>query len=392
MYTFSHRLPWSLEHNSFSSLLAARRLSGAPLLDLTISNPTEVLSDYPHLEIAKSLGSLTDLAYQPEPFGSLPARETITRYYQRHNVSITPEQIALTASTSEAYGLLFKLLCDPGDEILVPAPSYPLFEYLAALEAVSAVAYRLSYDGGWFIDMELLRSRVSARTRALVVVNPNNPTGSFLKTHEAKAIVQLAGEKDLPIICDEVFIDYSLDTSSDRIPTLIGVDSVLSFCLNGLSKAAGMPQLKLGWIVLNGPNTERKAAAARLEILLDTYLSVGTPVQQALASLLSTGQTIQMRLRQRIVENLTCGREILHDTPGHFLHTEGGWSAIIQLPRTRSEEEWITAFLQDYSAVVQPGYFFDMPSEAYVVVSLITPEEQFKAGMEHLRHLLKSCS
>jgi alanine-synthesizing transaminase len=392
LHTFSHRLPWSLEHNNFSRLLATRRLSGAPLLDLTSSNPTEVLTDYPHLEIAKTLGSLTDFAYQPEPFGSLQARETIARYYQRHNVSITPEQIALTASTSEAYGLLFKLLCDPGDEILVPAPSYPLFEYLAALEAVRVVSYRLSYDGAWFIDMELLRSQISGRTRALVVVNPNNPTGSFLKTQEAKAVVQLAGEHALPIICDEVFIDYSLDSSSDRVPTLIGFDSVLSFCLNGLSKAASMPQLKLGWIVVNGPNRERQAAAVRLEIVLDTYLSVATPVQHALPSLLSTGHTIQTRLKQRIIGNLACGREILHDAPGHFLPTEGGWSAIIQLPRTRSEEEWITAFLQDYSAVVQPGYFFDMPSEAYIVVSLITPEEQFKAGMECLRHLLKTRS
>ena len=390
MHNYSRRLPWSVPHNAFSQLIAAKRASGDPFLDLTNSNPTEVLSDYPHFAIAKSLGSLVDLRYQPGPFGSMNARETIAQYYEQCGIAVAPERIALTASTSEAYSLLFKVFCDPGDEILVPAPSYPLFEYLAALEAVRTVTYRLAYDGAWFVDLDHLRSQITARTRGLVVVNPNNPTGSYLKREEANAIVQLALEYELPIICDEVFMDYSLNHTAERVRTLINFDSVLSFSLNGLSKTAGMPQLKLGWIVVNGPVMERRSAANRLEIVLDTYLSVGTPVQQALPELLATGQTIQTRLQQRIVANLASGTAVLRDASGHLLHTEGGWSAIIQMPLTLSEEEWITALLEDYSTVVQPGYFFDLPSGTHIVLSLITPENDFNAGLERIRHLLNT--
>jgi alanine-synthesizing transaminase len=387
---YSKRLSWPLSSNSFSRLVEARRSGGFPLLDLTISNPTLALSDYPHVEIAEAYSSVADFRYHPDPFGDRAAREIVSFYYGRRGIRVDANRVALTASTSEAYSLLFKLLCDPGDQVLVPVPSYPLFDYLARLESVRAVPYSLRYDGSWFMDLEDLRCKISHATRAIVVVNPNNPTGSFLKSSEAQALIAIANENNLPVIADEVFADYSLTNSPDRVESFAAFDSVLSFSMNGLSKIAGMPQMKLGWIVLNGRPDQIGAARARLEFVLDTYLSVNTPVQQALSALFEIGEGIQIQLKERTVSNWETARQVLKGSPAHCLHTEGGWSAVVQLPKNLSEDAWIGKLLENQNVIVQPGYFFDMPGEAYVIVSLITPPDDFREGMRLLHELVVS--
>ena len=389
MYTYSQRLSWSSTPNALSELRRSKRSAGHSILDLTISNPVAAGFDYPHDRLTEIFASIHDFSYHPDPFGDKSARTAIASYYAQRNVAAELEDLALTASTSEAYTLLFKLLCDPGDEVLVPSPSYPLFDYLAALESVRVLPYRLLYAGNWFVDLEYLRSIVSRRTRAIVVVNPNNPTGSFLKRSEHAALTELASSRGLPLICDEVFMDYPVTPASDLVSTLAGSQTGLSFSLNGLSKAAGMPQMKLGWIVINGDAGERSRAAERLEHILDTYLSVGTPVQRALPDLLIAGLGMQQQIQQRIKTNFAALGSLLRASPVHPLHVEGGWSAILQLPRTRSEEYWATTLLRDYGVAVQPGYFFDMAAEAYVVVSLLTPSGELHTGIERLIEMIR---
>ncbi|HEX3683804.1 MAG TPA: pyridoxal phosphate-dependent aminotransferase [Bryobacteraceae bacterium] len=387
MYRFSQRLSWPSAPNAFSCRLRQQRQAGAKLLDLSVSNPTEAFEDYPHDRIARAFSAASDFTYHPDPAGQEQARRAIAGYYAERNIVISPGRLLLTASTSEAYALLFKLLCDPGDEVLAPLPSYPLFEYLAAFESVRILPYRLRYDGSWFVDMASLRPAVSPRTRALIVVNPNNPTGSFLKQPEAAELFRFANDRGLPVISDEVFMDYSFGAAPGRLPTLIGADSILTFSLNGLSKAAGMPQMKLAWIALSGPEPARECARLRLELLSDTYLSVATPVQCALPALLRVGSDMQHRIAQRLARNLVALHAMLELTPAHCLHVEGGWSAIVQLPRTSTEELWVTRLLEEQSVIVQPGYFFDMDSEAYLVLSLLTPPETFDEGVRRLREL-----
>jgi alanine-synthesizing transaminase len=391
LQTYSSRLSWSLLPNPLSNLLEKQRRLGVPLLDLTISNPTEAFPHYPHGRMAQAYAGITDFTYQPDPFGHEQARTTIAAWYRRRGIDISPNQLALTASTSEAYSLLFKLLCDPGDEILIPIPSYPLFEYLARLEGVKTVPYRLLYDGSWFIDFASIRAAISTRTKAIVIVNPNNPTGSFLKIQECAMLLEIANQHGLPVISDEVFMDYAFEQPSDDFArTLIGRDNTLSFSLNGLSKAAGMPQVKLAWIAINGPADRRSAARTRLELILDTYLSVGTPVQTALGSLLETGAEIQRQISARIAQNRATLAALLQGSPVHILHAEGGWSAILQLPNIFKEEIWAARLLSEQQVLVQPGYFFDMEAEAYVIVSLITIPDIFAEGIKRLR-LLAEC-
>ena len=389
MQAYSQRLSWNLSPNWLSLLIQEKRNAGVPVLDLTLSNPTQAFAEYPHEEIRRAYANITEFTYRPDPLGLKEARCAIARVYTEQGVPISPDQLVLTASSSEAYALLFKLFCDPEDEVLVPAPSYPLFDFLARLESIRIVPYRLQYDGIWCIDLASLRERISSRTRAVVIVNPNNPTGSFLKESEKNELFELARRHDLPIISDEVFRDYSLGSTGSQVTTLINSDMVLSFSLNGLSKTAGMPQMKLGWIAINGPAAERELARARLEILLDTYLSVSTPVQSALPELLRIGSRIQHRIAERTKRNLAGLAELLKDSPAHCLHTEGGWSAIVRLPHTAAEEVWVARLLEEQAMIVQPGYFFDMDSEPYVVMSLITPPELFDEGIRRLRSFIQ---
>jgi len=292
------------------------------------------------------------------------------------------DRILLTASTSEAYGFLFKLLANPGDEVLVPRPSYPLFEFLAALESVRVVQYPLHYDGGWAVDFEALAARINARTRAVLIVNPNNPTGSFLKQGESEQLIALCAKHDLAMISDEVFADYGLADDPRRVSSLHSVESVLAFSLSGLSKAVGLPQMKLGWIVVSGPTETRRQAWNRLELIADTYLSVSAPVQWAAAELLETRHAIQEQIVSRVRANLAhlrshCGP----DSTWRVLNVEGGWYAIMQAPRVRSEEEWVLSLLENDGVLVQPGYFFDFEREAFLVISLLTRPEIFELGV-----------
>lgn len=392
MYRYSQRLSWDGAPNAFTRSIEAQRRTGASLLDLTISNPTQAFVDYPHKAIEAAYAAAEDFTYLPNPFGHEATRRAITNLYAGRGIAISPDRIVLTASTSEAYALLFKLFCDPETEVLAPRPSYPLFEYLSALESVRIAPYRLIYDGAWFIDWTNLHQQISDGTRAIVIVNPNNPTGSFLKRHEAKELFRIAQEHSLPVISDEVFLDYSFGQGPERVRSLTGTDSILSFSLDGLSKTAGMPQMKLAWIVINGPDEQAQIARRRLELLLDTYLSVSTPVQCAAPQLLEIGAKFQQLIGERTRRNWDSLRNLLLGAPAHALHLEGGWSAIVQLPRTLSEETWVTRLLEEHGVIVHPGYFFDMESGAYVVVSLITPPKQFDEGLKRLRKLaISSC-
>lgn len=316
--------------------------------------------------------------------GDGEAREAVCDYYNARGVTVSAERVVLTASTSEAYAYLFKLLCDPGNEVLIPIPSYPLFTYLGALESVTPIPYQLRYDGTWYLDFSSLRQAISPRTKAIVTVNPNNPTGTLLSPAERDELLAIAGQHDLVIISDEVFADYNLGTKPFTATSFAGSTSRLSFVLNGLSKAAGMPQMKLGWILLNGPEEETQRAIERLELIADTYLSVGTPVAKALPQLLKIGLSIREQIVERVRSNLAKLDARLANTAAHRLHLDAGWSAVVQVPETQSEEEWVTGLIEQHAVITQPGYFFDMDRGAYLVLSLITPPSVLEQGLERI--------
>jgi aspartate/methionine/tyrosine aminotransferase len=382
---FSSRLHWDLRPNHLARTLEARRRSGAQILDLTQSNPTRAGFSYPAGEIVGALGDPRALLYEPAPAGLPAAREAVMGYYSAHGSVVEPSRIFLTSSTSESYAWLFKLLADPGDEILAPRPSYPLFEFLAQMESVRVAQYPLVYHDGWSIDTDALAGALTERTRAIVLVNPNNPTGSFVKRGELETLVALSAEHGIPLISDEVFADYTLEPDTERVASLAGVEGALTFCLSGLSKVAGMPQMKLGWIVIGGPSALRTAAAERLELIADTYLSVGTPVQHALPSLLAAGENVRQQISARIHRNLADLREAADSQPSlQVLNVEGGWNAILRVPRTHTEEEWCLDLLENASVLVQPGFFYDFESEAFLVLSLLTAPETFNEGLRRL--------
>jgi aspartate/methionine/tyrosine aminotransferase len=327
------------------------------------------------LNLLEPLAGFEALSYEPDPKGTPHAREAVAAYYRSRGVDVRLDRILLTASTSEAYAYLFKLLADSGDEVLVPRPSYPLFEFLAALESVVVRQYPLRYDGAWHVDFAALESLINSRTRALVVVNPNNPTGSFLKREELERLEALCAARDIAILSDEVFSDYEHGYDRRRVRTLVGDRHVLTFSMSGLSKIAGLPQLKLGWIVVSGPKAQE--AYERLEWIADTFLSVSTPVQVALPSLLHVHEGI----KARVAENLPLVRE-------HSLHVEGGWYTVMQVPRTRTEEDWALTLLAEHDVLVQPGFFYDFESEAYLVLSLLTEPATFREGTRRILEIL----
>jgi alanine-synthesizing transaminase len=360
---FSTRLPHQLHPNALTELLQQKRQAGARVLDLTESNPTHAGIQYPD-GFLSSLASAKAEIYEPEPFGLPAARAAIAKEY-----GAPVDRVVLTASTSEAYSWLFKLLCDPGDEVLVPRPSYPLFDYLAALESVNVSHYGLFYDHGWSIDFHTIECAITDRTRAIILVNPNNPTGHFLRRHELAQLTSFG----LPIISDEVFHDYPLYPVSDSLLSLQDTEGAVVFTLNGLSKTVGLPQLKLAWIIASGPVEE---ALVRLEIIADTYLSAGTPVQYALPELLNLRGPVQRQIKERLHVNL----RTLRASGLRMLDVEAGWYAIV-----RSEEGAEIRLLRDRDVLVQPGYFYDFEDSAYLVVSLLTPPEHFREGIERLR-------
>ncbi|MEO8373534.1 MAG: pyridoxal phosphate-dependent aminotransferase, partial [Candidatus Solibacter sp.] len=367
---FSSRFHWDTQTNRLTQALAAKRAAGALVFDLTESNPTHAGLNYPS-GIVQSFADPAMLAYEPAPAGTPAAREAVRAYYAARGHDVPVERILLTASTSEAYGYLFKLLCDPGDQVLVPRPSYPLFEFLADMESVKVRQYPLVYHGGWSIDLEALEAMVDNRTRAIVLVNPNNPTGSYVKRGELDSLAAICRERGIALISDEVFADYALTEDGERVSTLAGVEECLAFSMSGLSKVAGLPQMKLGWTVVSGPGELRTQSWDKLEWIADTYLSVGTPVQCAAARLLDAGDDVQRQIRARCVENLAFAREVVAGSTANILAVEGGWYITLQVPRTRSEEEWTLALLENANVLVQPGYFYEFANEAYLVVSLL---------------------
>lgn len=378
------RLSFDLRPNPLSVLLAEKRTAGADVLDLTESNPTRAGLEYPQREILEALADPAALRYDPAPRGMLPAREAVSKYYRDRGRDVPASRILLTASTSEAYAYLFKLLAGPGDEVAVPRPSYPLFEFLAAMESVTVKQYPLRYDGAWHVDFAALERSISPRTRAIVVVNPNNPTGSFVQSDSAQRLEEIALRHGIAILCDEVFLDYGFAEDPNRASGFPGAAPV--FAMSGLSKIAGLPQMKLGWIAASGPGQEE--SLEKLEWIADTYLSVATPVQLALPKLLDLSGSVRNQIRARTASNLRLLRELVSGAPANVLQVEGGWSAILQAPRTRSEEEWALTLLRDQNVLVQPGFFYDFESEAFLVVSLLTPEAVFTEGARRIRAML----
>jgi aspartate/methionine/tyrosine aminotransferase len=371
--------------NRLSLQVARFREEGRPILDLTGSNPTRASFNYPP-DLLASLADARGLAYQPEPLGCLDAREAVAADFARRGRHMSPERIVLTASTSEAYSLLFKVLCDPGDEVLVPQPSYPLFEHLTRLDSVSSVAYRLDYHGRWSVDLSSVQRGLSPRTRALLVVSPNNPTGNFISQADLGAVAELCAPRDIAVISDEVFADYELqDDGGVARGVLSDRTDVLGFTLGGLSKSVGLPQVKLGWIAVSGSDAVVDATLARLELACDTYLSVSTPVQVAAGEILNRGAEVRRQIQARVRENLArCATLVAARPACTALHAEGGWSAVIQVPTFETEEELMLALLAEKSVLAHPGYFFDFPRESFVIVSLLTPADAFTEGMTRM--------
>lgn len=382
---FSSRLHWDLRPNHLAQVLGALRRQRAEIVDLTESNPTHAGLSYPEELILGAFQDKRALVYKPVPAGMRAAREIVAGYYAARGLIVDPACVFLTASTSESYGWLFKMLAGAGEEVLVPRPSYPLFEFLAQMELVEVNQYPLVYSDGWSIDLDALAQAVTGRTRAIVLVNPNNPTGSFVKQGELERLVELCEARGLALISDEVFADYRFGPDPERVPSLTGIDEVLTFCLSGLSKVAGLPQMKLGWIIIGGPPALRSEAIERLELVADTYLSIGTPVQHALAGLLEAGESVRQQIMARVGENLAFLRErIDDDSAARVLQVEGGWYATVRVPRTRTEEQWCLDLLQQDKVLVQPGFFYDFESEAYLVLSLLTRADTFREGIRRL--------
>jgi aspartate/methionine/tyrosine aminotransferase len=379
--TFSSRVPLQLEHNRLAVALARLRRDGVAIVDLTGSNPTRAGFEYP-ADLLAPLGDPRGLRYHPEPLGLLEARAAVAADFARRGQSIDPSRIALTASTSEAYSLLFKVLCDPGDEVLVPQPSYPLFEHLTRLDGVEARPYQLEYHGRWSIDVASIERGLTPRTRAVLLVNPNNPTGNYVKSDELDRIARLCAQRQLALISDEVFDDYALDGHPGPRAALCERRDVLGFTLGGLSKSIGLPQAKLGWIAVSGSDTIVDTALPRLEFACDTYLSVSTPVQLAAAALLERGAGVRRQIQSRLRANLaTCAALVAGVPACTLLHAEAGWSAVIQVPTLAPEEELMLTLLQESSVLVHPGYFFDFARESFLIVSLLTPEPAFAEGL-----------
>lgn len=383
---FSSRVPAELEPNRLTVAVRRARANRRPLTDLTVTNPTAAGIVYPG-DILAPLGNPSGRAYEPQPFGLRAAREAVAADYARRGVDLSTDRIALTASTSEAYSLLFKLLCEPhADRVLVPVPSYPLFAHLTRLDGVTAVPYRLEYHGRWLVDWDSVDAAWSPDVRAVLAVSPNNPTGSSLTDEELREFSARCAARDAALIVDEVFADYGFSPPGPRPGRFGGTPaSNLVFRLGGLSKSAGLPQVKLGWIGIEGPEGLVGDAVERLEFVCDTYLSVSTPVQHAAASLIDTGAGVRRQILDRVRGNYALLRELASACAAvDVLHADGGWSAVVRVPSTRSEEEMVLDLLEQDDVLLHPGFFFDFAHEAFLVVSLLAEPAAFRHGVQRV--------
>ena len=386
---FSKRTNWNLEENAYTRALSRARETGKRILDLTASNPTICGFQYDDAAILAALRDPAALKYEPEPKGTPAARAAVARYYREQGaIDVDPERLILTTGTSEAYSFLFQLLCEPGDEVLIAHPSYPLFEFLATIQDVTLRPFQFVYDHGWQIDFQSLEEAIGARTRAIVLVHPNNPTGHFVGAGEAKQLNAICAKRGLALIVDEVFLDYSLRAaaSKERHGSFASNTTALTFVLSGLSKIAALPQMKLGWIATSGPDQRVREAMARLEVIADTYLSLNAPLQCALAALLAQRKAMQPQILKRCEANLAeLGAALARQTAVSRLEVEGGWYAVLRVPAVQSDEELAIRLLEERGVLVHPGYFYDFASAGYLVISLLTPTEEFREGIRNLK-------
>ena len=378
---FSDRTNWNLAPNRLSEALARHRANDKPLIDLTASNPTECGFIYDSDSILRALSNPSALSYDPDPRGLESARRAIAAYYDARGDSIAVENIFLATSTSEAYSFAFRLLCNPGDELLIPAPSYPMFDFLAGIHDLKLIRYPLLYDHGWQIDFHALQQAITSRTRGVIVVNPNNPTGHYAKAAAIEHLNEICSARQLAIIADEVFLDFTL---SEKSPHSFAANrAALTFTMSGLSKIAGLPQMKVAWLIASGPQPGKSQALARLEVIADTFLSMNAPVQLATPVFLEQRHSFQQQLTARVRANLVVlDRHLAAQKPCSRLKVEGGWYAVLRVPATRSDENLAIELLEHRGVYVHPGHFYDFPGEGYLVVSLITPEKNFAQGIE----------
>ena len=380
---FADRTNWNLEPNRLSEALARHRVAGKPLIDLTASNPTECGFTYDRERILSALADPQSLSYEPEPKGLLAAREVIVGYYADRGDHVAASDMLLTTSTSEAYAFVFRILCNPGDEVLIPTPSYPLFDLLADIQDVRLVRYPLIYDHGWQIAFHALEAALTPRTRAIIVVHPNNPTGHFVKPDERSGLNQICAGRQLAIIADEVFLDFAL--SSKRHLSWVANSEVLTFTMSGLSKMCGLPQMKAAWLAASGPKDLKTRALERLEVIADTYLSMNAPIQHAIPEFLQQRHEFQRQLMSRVRGNLAeLDRQLATQKACSRLEIEGSWYAVLRVPATRTDEEVALDLLEKEGVYVHPGHFYDFPADGYLIVSLIGSEQEFGEGIRRL--------
>ena len=385
---FATRTNWPLAPNRLSRMVDALRRDGRTFLDLTESNPTRCGFEFDAPEVLRALADPRSLTYEPDPRGLLPGREAVIRYHAERGVVLDPAQVFLTTSTSEAYSYIFRLLANPGDAILVPRPSYPLFDFLAGLNDLVLIPYPLTYHDGWRIDLNGLASSLSAasrKVRAILVVHPNNPTGSFVSREDLEFLLKHCREHELALVADEVFSDYAFASDATRVASHAGISNALTFTLSGLSKISALPQMKLAWVIVNGPPDALREAEARLEVIADTYLSVSAPLAHALPTLLDSRRSLQPQILERVLSNLRCLDEQLTPAcPVDRLRAEGGWYAILRVPSTLADDDWAIELLSRDAVFAHPGHFYDFPSEGHLVISLLPPSEVFQEGIRRL--------
>ena len=380
---FADRTNWNLTPNRLTDALAEHRSQGLPLFDLTVSNPTAAGFALGPAELSAAMSDPAAVSYDPDPRGLPATRSAITAYYAEVSVSLDPDRILVTTGTSEGYGFLFRLLCNPGDEVLIPSPGYPLFEFLADIHDVRLVRYPLFYDHGWQIDLHSLASAVTPRTRAIVIVHPNNPTGHFCSAGELAQLNALATKNALALVADEVFLDFPLEAQPAF--SFAANTSVLTFTLSGLSKICGLPQMKLAWVAVTGPPAHVAGAAERLEVLADSYLSVSTPIQLATGRFLGNRSAFQPAAGERVRANLAeLDRQLGRQVVCSRLRADAGWNAVLRVPAIRSDEELALELLHKKHVLLHPGHFYDFRSDGFLVVSLLTRQAEFKEGIARL--------
>ncbi|MGZ4899411.1 MAG: pyridoxal phosphate-dependent aminotransferase [Candidatus Angelobacter sp.] len=379
---FASRTNWNLKPNRLAEALERHKSSGRRLLDLSASNPTECGFRYDAPAIMRSLCAPASLQYHPDPKGLKSARQAVSDYYAEHGERVSVDDLILTASTSEAYSFIFRLLGNPGDELLIPTPGYPLFDFLADVNDVKLIRYPLFYDHGWHIDLHALKQAITPRTRGVIVVHPNNPTGHFTKPEEIAQLNELCSANQMAIIADEVFLDFSLSAAQKSFVANAGA---LTFTMSGVSKISGLPQMKFAWLAVSGPEDIKREALARLEMIADTYLSLNAPIQLAAPTLLKQRASFQQQLTVRVRKNLSeLDAQLAEKQNAGRLIVEGGWYAVLRVPATRPDEDLAIELLEKLDVYLHPGHFYDFPGDGHLVVSLITPEQDFTEGLQRV--------